>query len=152
VPSGADALLSPTSGGKAAAGEEPGVRRRREGPMQIGQLVFHDVGRIKEALTTVLGPENDAVSWVLLAYSAATEIVLVASGVRPLEELAALLRDDQVQYALLRVPTPGDSTRRRDMFVTWIGPAVRSIEKGASARLDLLAEQWRTLIRMRGRR
>jgi len=48
-----------------------------------------------------------------------------------LNDLLPNLRDDQVQYAIIRIqPDEGDAKLTRDVFINWVGPSVRALEKG----------------------
>ena len=65
-----------------------------------------------------------------MCYSGPSSISFQASGSQKLEDLAEQLRDDQVQYAILRLPTPGAATKVRDILIKWWGPGVKLMEKG----------------------
>lgn len=103
--------------------------RKRGGPLIVGLLTYVDIDKVKEELAMALRPEV-TFSWVLVGYSGPTNVSFVASGTKSVDELAEHLKDDQVQYALLRLPTPTAATKMRDIFIKWYGPGVKLMEKG----------------------
>lgn len=66
---------------------------------------------------------------VLYGYEG-NKIVKVGSGAGGLDELKALLQDDQVQYGYLRV-TSGDSESKRAkfVFISWVGEKVGPLKR-----------------------
>lgn len=72
--------------------------------------------------------------WVMVCYTNPSTIEFRKSGTGGVEELAAEFNDDEIQYALLRLPLPvtgaNKAKKTRDVFIAWIGPNIGQIEKG----------------------
>jgi len=79
--------------------------------------------------------------WILMNYKDPNTVVLAAHGAGPLSEVIPQLRDDQMQYLLIRLPLDDQAqhvaqgseitvNKIRDVFVAWTGPKVGLIEKG----------------------
>jgi len=72
--------------------------------------------------------------WVLVKYTGPTTIALQASAPNgTIPDLVSKLDDDQIQYALVRLPAitfGGVEGTPKDIFVTWVGPKVGKIERG----------------------
>jgi len=93
----------------------------------IMALCTFDEGGIISAIKGKLNP-NAKRGWVLCGYNGAN-IVLQKSGDGDTAELVKNLVDDQVQYALIRLPDKKDGTDTiRDVLVCWTGPGVKKIE------------------------
>ncbi|KAL6065503.1 ADF-H domain-containing protein [Balamuthia mandrillaris] len=99
---------------------------------------FADQGSIKAAIADVLSPTTFS-GWVLVGYSGPETLVLQAKGSGGVPELVSNLKDNEVQYCLVRIPlenavsssrAQGDPQKTRDVFIAWTGPAVKIIEKG----------------------
>eukprot|EP01123_Difflugia_compressa_P014436 TRINITY_DN7470_c0_g1_i1.p1 TRINITY_DN7470_c0_g1~~TRINITY_DN7470_c0_g1_i1.p1 ORF type:complete len:145 (+),score=28.38 TRINITY_DN7470_c0_g1_i1:20-454(+) len=78
---------------------------------------------------------SNKLGWLLCGYEGKTHICLQAKGDGDVDEFVPLLKDDQVQFVLIRLPKGkllGDctDTASLDVFMTWTGPAVRRIERG----------------------
>eukprot|EP01121_Diplochlamys_sp_Union-15-3_P006149 TRINITY_DN1665_c0_g1_i1.p1 TRINITY_DN1665_c0_g1~~TRINITY_DN1665_c0_g1_i1.p1 ORF type:complete len:141 (+),score=20.31 TRINITY_DN1665_c0_g1_i1:90-512(+) len=88
-----------------------------------------DSGSIKAAKNEIFREGNRS-GWILLGYEGNT-IKLTNKGAGKPEEIASLLRDDQVQYMLVRIPDQKDEHPTiRDVFIAWTGPKVKIIERG----------------------
>ncbi|XP_037036196.1 uncharacterized protein LOC119074281 [Bradysia coprophila] len=74
---------------------------------------------------------NSETGWLLLNYVDDNTVHMVAGGEGTAEDLVAQLEYDQVQYAIIRVPTSGGN--HRDVFIDWIGPEVGLAERTAKA-------------------
>ncbi|PRP84120.1 hypothetical protein PROFUN_04111 [Planoprotostelium fungivorum] len=96
---------------------------------------------IKKAQQKIYGQLS---GWIVLGYAGGDNIeVQATSDNSNVEELVSHLKDDQVQYALIRlVDTSKDvnkvdrqdgKTATKDIFIAWSGPSVRQIEKGKKA-------------------
>lgn len=125
---------------KAKAAESGTMRRtfkRTGGPLVLGAITFADVDTVREELTLCLGP-GAASGWVLVGYKDDKNVVFQKSGMGGVEELAQHLRDNEMQYAVVRVATSlaseaglnTDAQNLRDVFIQWCGPAVKILEKG----------------------
>lgn len=69
--------------------------------------------------------------WLVLGYVDKTKLGLQALGTGGSQELVKHLRDNEVQYVLLRVKHVGASfTKLRNVFIVWTGPGVSSVVKG----------------------
>eukprot|EP01121_Diplochlamys_sp_Union-15-3_P020172 TRINITY_DN779_c0_g2_i1.p1 TRINITY_DN779_c0_g2~~TRINITY_DN779_c0_g2_i1.p1 ORF type:complete len:162 (-),score=38.94 TRINITY_DN779_c0_g2_i1:112-540(-) len=90
-----------------------------------------DAGPIKQAKNGIFKDGNRS-GWVLLGYEGkSNDVKLVASGNGKPEEMAHLLKDDEVQYAIVRIPDQKDEHPTiRDIFIAWTGPKVKIIERG----------------------
>jgi len=69
-------------------------------------------------------------NWVVFGYEGNTKIVKVGSGSGGLEELKAVLADDQVQYGYLRVVSgDSESKRAKFVFISWVGEKVGPLKR-----------------------
>jgi hypothetical protein len=94
----------------------------------VGQVIFMDAEKVKEELGNSLRPEI-SFSWFVVSYTGPNNISFTASGTKSLEEFGEQLKDDQVQYAMLRLSTPTSTTKVRDIFISWFGPGVKLMDK-----------------------
>jgi len=81
---------------------------------------------------SVAGLLDRAVSrgWVLVRYVGGTSIALQATGIEsPIEGLLTHLEDNQIQYALVRLPPASSLETPKDIFLSWIGPKVSKMEQ-----------------------
>ena len=71
-------------------------------------------------------------SYVVLGYNNASGAIrMQAGGEGGVTEMVTELRDDQIQYCLIRITYLEDGhTLTRDVFVQWNGPKVSAIQKG----------------------
>eukprot|EP01120_Amphizonella_sp_Union-15-10_P006131 TRINITY_DN1926_c0_g1_i1.p1 TRINITY_DN1926_c0_g1~~TRINITY_DN1926_c0_g1_i1.p1 ORF type:complete len:150 (-),score=34.55 TRINITY_DN1926_c0_g1_i1:94-543(-) len=84
----------------------------------VKKQIFHD------------GAKN---GWLLLSYSDQNpnKIVLEAHGTGGASEFRPLLKDNQIQYLLVRIPDEKDGNPTiRDIAIYWTGPAVKALERG----------------------
>lgn len=124
---------------KAKSAESGTMRRtfkRTGGPLVLGSISFADVDTVREEMTLCLGPGSTS-GWVLVGYKDDKNVVFHKSGMGGVEELAQHLRDNEMQYAIVRVTTSlasdgglSDSQSLRDVLIQWCGPAVKILEKG----------------------
>jgi len=110
-------LISPRAAGGASA----------SGPAEkLSVVSVVNIDQIRTSVKTLL--ERDTIKgWVLVRYTGQTQISFQESGFGPLSELAALLEENQMQYALIRLPPDPIS---KDIFLSWVGPKVSKIEQG----------------------
>jgi len=113
-------------------------------------VTLPDEKKVKELIKQNFSVDSKR-AWILLSYRDPQTIVLEANGTGPLSEVTNLLKEDQVQYFLIRVPL-GDTrehvsagaeinvSKVRDYCVAWTGPKVGMIEKGKK-KADLGAVQ-----------
>jgi len=78
---------------------------------------------------------NNKLGWLLCGYEGKTHIVLQAAGDGDVEEFVPLLKDDQVQFVLVRLPKGQllrdvAETASLDVFISWTGPSVGRIVRG----------------------
>eukprot|EP01087_Luapelamoeba_hula_P001154 TRINITY_DN108_c0_g1_i1.p1 TRINITY_DN108_c0_g1~~TRINITY_DN108_c0_g1_i1.p1 ORF type:complete len:164 (+),score=26.27 TRINITY_DN108_c0_g1_i1:39-494(+) len=100
-------------------------------------ITLDDRAGVKAALTSLQGSGSFS-GFIVLRYTGNTSLGLQATGAGGVEELGPHFRDEEVQYAVVRVAlekydTPrreGDVVRTRDVFIQWVGPGVGIIEKG----------------------
>jgi len=103
-------------------------------------FTFADEKEIKAAKDTILTPLN-ASGFLVLGYSNPTTIVLQAKSTSSdVEQMVSHIKEDQIQYCLIRleekykdianVNRQDGKKATRDIFISWIGPEVRTIEKG----------------------
>lgn len=70
-------------------------------------------------------------SYVVLGYSGPQTVRMQAGGEGGVTELVQQLKDDQIQYGLIRITYFEDGNPlTRDVFVQWNGPKVSAIQKG----------------------
>lgn len=92
---------------KTKAAESGTLRRtfkRTGGPLVLGSISFVDVDTVREEMTLCLGPGSNS-GWVLVGYKDDKNIIFQKSGMGGVEELAQHLRDNEMQYAMVRVAT-----------------------------------------------
>lgn len=92
-------------------------------------LKLDNEGELSEA-RAALFRSNSVSGWLLLNYVGPSTVHFAAGGDD--SGIAARFEDDQIQYALVRVPVQDRKlgSTIRDVFVSWIGPEVGIIEKG----------------------
>ena len=102
------------------------------------QVSLPDEAKVK-GLIKELFHINAKRGWILLSYTGPNTVSYTAHGTGQLSEVVSLLKDDQMQYFIVRVPLddtdtpPGAEIRvnkYRDASVAWTGPKVGLIEKG----------------------
>eukprot|EP01100_Stratorugosa_tubuloviscum_P012928 TRINITY_DN628_c1_g1_i3.p1 TRINITY_DN628_c1_g1~~TRINITY_DN628_c1_g1_i3.p1 ORF type:complete len:142 (+),score=79.34 TRINITY_DN628_c1_g1_i3:58-483(+) len=94
---------------------------------------FQNLAGIRTAIADVLRP-NCYAGWVLLGYVNDNTIALQGSGEAGVDELATHLREDQVQYMLVRLSEQkGTTMSSRDIFIAWTGPRVSKIQAARKA-------------------
>jgi len=91
-------------------------------------ITFPDSDKIQAAVNDILHPTNNG-GYVLVRYSAPTTLTFQASSKGPAEELAQLLYENEIQYALVRL-RPDDEGVKKDVLITWVGAKVGKIERG----------------------
>ena len=91
-------------------------------------LTLDNEGEFREAQAALFNANARGCAWLLLNYVGLTTIHFTAGGSDSVEELRPHLQDEEIQYALVRLPLPDGSTR--DVFVQFTGPGVGIIEKG----------------------
>jgi len=104
--------------------------RRIEGPLPVGVITFSDVNTVRDAMASVLHPASIS-GWVLVKYTGPAVLSFQKAGSGSVNELNQELNDDDIQFALMRVPI--DSTeinKTRDIFILWTGTKVKALEKG----------------------
>lgn len=91
-------------------------------------LTLDNEGELREAQAAMFSANARGCAWLLLNYVGFTTVHFTAGGSDSVEELRPHLQDEEIQYALVRLPLPDGSTR--DVFVQFTGPGVGIIEKG----------------------
>jgi len=122
--------------------EEKLIRQGEQKQKQAPKVTSSSAGGpvVKLSAVTVANPDLVAAAvgalldklnrqgFVLLHYSGGpTHLSLQATGFGSAETLLPHLEDNQIQYALIRLP-PSPVTK--DVFLTWVGPKVSKIEQG----------------------
>jgi len=96
-----------------------------------GPAYFEDEQSIKAALSTTF--KHTALSgWILVSYSSSSGsgLKLDKQSGGTLNDLLPQLQNDQVQYAIIRIQPDDADAKTRDVFINWVGPGVRALEKG----------------------
>eukprot|EP01120_Amphizonella_sp_Union-15-10_P005878 TRINITY_DN1805_c0_g1_i1.p1 TRINITY_DN1805_c0_g1~~TRINITY_DN1805_c0_g1_i1.p1 ORF type:complete len:142 (-),score=36.49 TRINITY_DN1805_c0_g1_i1:51-476(-) len=90
-----------------------------------------DTVAIKQAISQVFVDGNRQ-GWVLAGYEdRSNHIVLQGSGFGKPEEVQPLLREDEFQYVMVRIPDQKDDHPTvRDILIGWQGPKVKIVERG----------------------
>jgi len=105
---------------------------RKGRPMEVGVLTFTDIDAIRENISNIQVTTNHF-GWITIGYTGQTKLSIQATGYKSVEELAEHLKDEQIQYALLRVGVDFDRdqkvTKTRDILIVWYGPKVKMLEK-----------------------
>jgi len=114
---------------------------RTKGMDSIGKIKVPDEEAILNALRD-LNHSKEPTNWVLLGYAGKNEVVYQGQGTGGLDEFAAQLQDDQVQFGVLELLVKGDSYNPvKHVFLTWIGdqvPPGLSKARSAAHRQELL--------------
>jgi len=134
----AEASVTSPRAHEASSGGQTGFRpppaSTSKLPLKIGGLTFEDRYEIKNVMESSF--QASAYSgWVLVGYTnkAGNQLALTGSSDGNLESLVEHLKDDQVQYAVVRISNDSAASmsgRTKDIFISWIGPSVGTIEKG----------------------
>lgn len=91
-----------------------------------------------EAMDQIFNKTNST-GWVLIGYSSLYQLRMDGCGNGTVEEMAVYLRDDAIQYAVVRIPIKNqprlssemnESIPTKDIFLYWMGPTVSPLEKG----------------------
>jgi len=84
---------------------------------------------LADAYKEIRNDKNET-NWVLAGYEGNAKIVLQGKGSGGVSELVGNFKDDQAQYAYVRVVS-GDSESRRTkfVFVSWCGPSVGALKR-----------------------
>jgi len=90
-------------------------------------LQIHNVEKLNDALHHVLSHSSFS-GWLLVGYISERELGLQSYGTGDLEELKTYFRDDETQYALLRVHMGAHKTR--DVLIFWMGKDVSLFQRG----------------------
>ena len=71
-------------------------------------------------------------NWVLLGYTNNTTLEVVGKGTGGVNELIPLLKDDAVNYGLVRINFVAEDETKRTKFVffAWAGPSASVLKKG----------------------
>jgi len=101
--------------------------------MEVGVLTFTDIDAIRENISNIQVATNHF-GWVTIGYITQNKLSIQATGYKSVDELAEHLKDEQIQYALLRIGIDFDRdqkvTKTRDILIVWYGPKVKMLEKG----------------------
>eukprot|EP01099_Mayorella_cantabrigiensis_P006595 TRINITY_DN5546_c0_g3_i1.p1 TRINITY_DN5546_c0_g3~~TRINITY_DN5546_c0_g3_i1.p1 ORF type:complete len:283 (+),score=70.28 TRINITY_DN5546_c0_g3_i1:28-876(+) len=90
-------------------------------------ISIDDYSSFEAHYRSVFAPKSYS-GWILVGYSGEKSLTLQEWNVGgSIDQLKALFKDDQIQYAVLRIPLPQGSTR--DVFINWMGPSVSAIQK-----------------------
>jgi len=101
--------------------------------MEVTDVSIPDKAAISAAINEVLSPTSYA-GWVLLGYWDDDTIVFLKSGSGSVDEVVKELKDDEIQFFLVRLPERKEiSESSRDIFVKWHGPDVNHIKAGKKA-------------------
>ncbi len=119
-------VLRDETAGNREAGDRKVVSLHKK---TAGELEFRDRDEARDALQRVRGGQ---LGWALLAYEAAdcNTVALVGSGQGGADELAALLRKDNIAVGLVRVPLQVDGNDvTRFVLVSHVGADVAGMHK-----------------------
>jgi len=122
---------TPAPSGKAAKAASHATSKPASAPGTASVVQFVDEEKIRAAIKAVRS-DNDETDWLLLGYDGpnSTKIVLQATGSAGLDELIALLKDDQVQYGLYRTTDTVDNTVAvKFVLILWVGEKLPVIRK-----------------------
>jgi len=101
----------------------------REKARTGGTLNVENLEEIQQSMAQILKPSSFS-GWVLLGYEDETSLALQGSGHGGVGELLSALKDDEVQYALVRLPELKESGfihATTDVFISWTGPKANKI-------------------------
>jgi len=98
---------------------------------KLSSLTFPQPAPFYEAMCSIFTPVSTS-GWVLVGYTSERALCLQGRG-NKVEELVANLKDNEVQYMLVRVQVE-DALKKlattRDIFINWTGPQVGIVAKG----------------------
>jgi hypothetical protein len=93
---------------------------------------FSDPDSVTAAIADVLRPASKN-GWVMVTYNG-NNLVLEGKGTGGVNEVRSRLRNDAVQYILLRIEDRKEGAfTTRDVFVAWTGPEVSKIQAAKRA-------------------
>lgn len=74
---------------------------------------------------------NSLLGWVIIGYENKKTIALQSFGKGTVAEMVENLKDDEIQYCLVRIPITDRGTQTTtDVFIMWIGSEVGLLDKG----------------------
>jgi gelsolin len=107
--------------------------------LKVGNVSVVGMENLQVAMASIFRP-NCFAGWVVLGYVGPSTLAIQAkgkgAGYNDAASLAKFFKDDQIQYALLRLPGlpagRGDKFNEstRDVFIYWLGNQVKPLEKG----------------------
>eukprot|EP01091_Cochliopodium_minus_P014486 TRINITY_DN4920_c0_g1_i1.p1 TRINITY_DN4920_c0_g1~~TRINITY_DN4920_c0_g1_i1.p1 ORF type:complete len:517 (-),score=144.86 TRINITY_DN4920_c0_g1_i1:18-1568(-) len=100
---------------------------------KLTTLGFDNPSQLDEAVNKLKSPSSLS-GWVLIGYKSANMLFFKKEGTGGPEQLLEEFKDNEVLYALLRVPVSRDEIivgkSTWDIFVSWIGPKINIVTKG----------------------
>lgn len=93
----------------------------------LTSLALANEAALNEAFDDVLDRRASS-GWLIVGYQSNNTLEFQKSGRGGVEELVQQLHDDQVQYAVIRVPSSKSAQATKDVFIAWSGPGVKSVE------------------------
>eukprot|EP01090_Pellita_catalonica_P008030 TRINITY_DN1867_c0_g1_i3.p1 TRINITY_DN1867_c0_g1~~TRINITY_DN1867_c0_g1_i3.p1 ORF type:complete len:520 (-),score=103.10 TRINITY_DN1867_c0_g1_i3:254-1720(-) len=111
-------------------------KKRLHSVTALTQFKFRNRDEFYSAMEKTFAPTEFS-GWVLLSYSGRREVEFSKCGKGGIPEVVENLKDDEIQYIMVRVPVSIDNEKEkqvalktRDVFITWIGPLVKIIQRG----------------------
>jgi len=101
-------------------------------PRNEPTIVFHgeSESEFKQTLAQLTTP-NTPSGWVVVGYREPDVLHMQAQGNGDVDTMVRELKDDEVQYALVRLSyEEAEVVHVRNVFIVWIGPNVLPFEKG----------------------
>eukprot|EP01129_Flabellula_baltica_P009509 TRINITY_DN3894_c0_g1_i3.p1 TRINITY_DN3894_c0_g1~~TRINITY_DN3894_c0_g1_i3.p1 ORF type:complete len:116 (-),score=30.08 TRINITY_DN3894_c0_g1_i3:174-491(-) len=87
---------------------------------------------ISMAISDMLPNNENTGTWILAGYEEGNMIEIREIGHGGVDELRNHLKDDEIMYLIIRVPASmGHSAEGtiRDVYINWVGPDVKTIER-----------------------
>lgn len=123
-PSPAPGKETPTKDGNSQGG------KKKDRTASMATLKFENPEEFNALMNERFG-KGPIASYVVLGYSGPQTVRMQAGGEGGVTELVQQLKDDQIQYGLIRITYFEDGNPlTRDVFVQWNGPKVSAIQKG----------------------
>ena len=122
--------FSSDGGPQSPTSKDTPTKRNKDRTSALVSVKFDNPEEFNKIMDENFG-KGPIASYVVLGYNANNALHMQAGGEGGVNELVSHLRDDQIQYGLIRISYKEDGhALTRDVFVQWNGPKVSAIQKG----------------------
>lgn len=106
------------------------TKKSKDRTTALSSVKFDNSDHFNKVMDDHFG-KGPVASYVVLGYTISNSLYMQSGGEGGVTELVSHLRDDQIQYGLIRISYKEDGhALTRDVFVQWNGPKVSAIQKG----------------------